>query len=64
MEVTNSSVKTEECHNWVKKNILQRFKSRLGEAEERISQLKEKAVELIQLEQQKRKKNGKKVKIT
>ena len=45
------------------KNTLEGFNSRLDEAEERISQLETKAVELTQSEQQKEKRM-KKVKIT
>ena len=42
------------------KHTLERFNSTLDEAEERISELKYRAVELPQMKQQKEKKNFKK----
>ena len=45
------------------KNILERFSSRIDEGEERISNLKDRAVELIQTERQKEKNDFKKVKM-
>ena len=45
--------------NDIWKNSLEGFNRRLGRAEERISKLKAKSLEIIQSEEQKRKKNEK-----
>lgn len=42
-----------------KKKTLEHFNSRLNEVEERTGEIKDRAVELTQSEQKKRKKNGK-----
>ena len=42
------------------KNTLEKFSSRVDEAEDRISELEDKVAEYTQLEQQKEKKNFKK----
>ena len=59
-KVPNRSHSTEEYSSWTEKNTLEGFNSRLGEAEERISELKDKAGELTQSEEQKEKKKKKK----
>ena len=58
MEVPNRSHKAEQ-YNELKKNTTEWLNNTLNEAEERISVLKERTVEIIQSEQQNEKMNTK-----
>ena len=53
-KVPNRSQRAEECNTWTEK-YTRGFNSRLDEAEEKISQLRDKAMELTQSEEIKKK---------